>query len=201
MAFRMQASAPELMDICQRAEARPRDVRRRAGQAVVRQQLPARPPAGRARRALRAALPRSVGPARQPGQRPQEELRATPTRPAPRWSRTSSSAACSTTRWSSGAASSAARRWCRAATTAATITPTPSRCGWPAAASSRASRSARPTTSASTSSKDRVHVHDLHATILHLLGLRPHAADVQVPGPRPETTGVEPARVVHELLA
>ena len=31
-------------------------------------------------------------------------------------------------------------------------------------------RSARPTNSASTSSKDKVHVHDLHATILHLLG-------------------------------
>ena len=65
--IRMQASAPELMDISQGAEARPGDVRRRAGQAVVRQQLPAGPAAGRARRALRAALPRSLGPARQPG--------------------------------------------------------------------------------------------------------------------------------------
>ena len=33
--------------------------------------------------------------------------------------------------------------------------------------------------------EDRVHVHDLHATILHLLGLRPRAVLVQVPGPRP----------------
>ena len=33
-----------------------------------------------------------------------------------------------------------------------------------------ASRWARPTSSASTPSTDRVHVHDLHATILHLLG-------------------------------
>ena len=41
----------------------------RAGQAVVRQQLPAGAAAGRARRALRAALPRSLGPARQPGRR------------------------------------------------------------------------------------------------------------------------------------
>ena len=32
--------------------------------------------------------------------------------------------------------------------------------------------------------KDRVHVHDLHATILHLLGLRPHQADLPFPGPR-----------------
>ena len=38
MAFRMQASAPEAIDISQRAGAHPRAVRRRAGQAVVRQQ-------------------------------------------------------------------------------------------------------------------------------------------------------------------
>ena len=31
---------------------------------------------------------------------------------------------------------------------------------------------------------DKVHVHDLHATILHLLGLRSHQADVPLPGPR-----------------
>ena len=41
------------------------------------------------------------------------------------------------------------------ATTAATIIPTPSPCGWPAAASSRASPTARPTSSASTSSRTR----------------------------------------------
>ena len=40
-----------------------------------------------------------------------------------------------------------------AATTAATTIPTPSRCGWPAAASSRASPMARPTISASASSR------------------------------------------------
>ena len=88
MAYRMQSSAPELMDLSQRAEGDARHVRRRAGQAVVRQQLPAGPPAGRARRPVRAALPRGLGPARQPRQRPEEELRRTPTRPAPRWSRT-----------------------------------------------------------------------------------------------------------------
>ena len=35
----------------------------------------------------------------------------------------------------------------------------------------RASSTARPTTSATTSSRDPVHVHDLHATMLHLLGV------------------------------
>ena len=29
-----------------------------------------------------------------------------------------------------------------------------------------------------------VHVHDLQATLLHLLGLRSHAADLPLPGPR-----------------
>ena len=61
-----RSSAPEIMDIAQGVEADAGDVRGRAGQAVVRQQLPARSPAGRTRRALRATLPRSVGPARQP---------------------------------------------------------------------------------------------------------------------------------------
>ena len=32
--------------------------------------------------------------------------------------------------------------------------------------------------------EDKVHVHDLQATILHLLGLRPREADLSLPGPR-----------------
>ena len=32
--------------------------------------------------------------------------------------------------------------------------------------------------------RDPVHVHDLNATILHLLGLRPHAVDLPLPRPR-----------------
>jgi len=31
--------------------------------------------------------------------------------------------------------------------------------------------------------QDPVHVHDLHATILHLLGLRPHPPHLPLPGP------------------
>ena len=59
--------------------------------------------------------------------------------PAPRWSRISSSAACSTTRSSSGAANLAARLSCKATSRtrsigAAIIIPTPSPCGWPAPA-------------------------------------------------------------------
>ena len=32
--------------------------------------------------------------------------------------------------------------------------------------------------------KDPVHIHDWNATILHLLGHRPHEADLPLPGPR-----------------
>ena len=66
---------------------------------------------------------------------------------------------------------------------AATTSAGPSAGGWPAAASSRARSTARPTTSPGTSSTDPVHVHDMQATILHLLRHRPHAADVPLPGP------------------
>ena len=44
-----RSSAPELIDLAGETPATLDAVRRRAGQAVVRQQLPARPPAGRAR--------------------------------------------------------------------------------------------------------------------------------------------------------
>ena len=87
MAFRMQTSAPELMDLSKEPKADPGHVRRRARQAVVCEQLPAGSPAGRTRRALRATLPRSVGPARQSRQRYQARIARTPIRRVRRWSR------------------------------------------------------------------------------------------------------------------
>ena len=53
---------------------------------------------------------------------------------------------------------------------------------------------ARPTSSASRRSEDKVHVHDLQATILHLLGLDHTEADVPLPGPRlpPDRRGGQP---------
>ena len=57
-------------------------------------------------------------------------------------------------------------------------------CGWPAAASSRASRYGATDDLGFHVAEDPVHVHDLQATILHLLGPRPHEADVPLPGPR-----------------
>jgi hypothetical protein len=50
--------------------------------------------------------------------------------------------------------------------------------------------------------RDRVHVRDLHATILHLLGLDHTRLTFRFQGLDQKLTGVvEPARIVHELLA
>ncbi len=49
--------------------------------------------------------------------------------------------------------------------------------------------------------RDRVHVRDLHATILHLLGLDHQRLTFKFQGLDAKLTGVEPARVVKELLA
>ena len=85
MAYRMQIEHAGVDGPGRRIGRDAGDVRRRAGQAVVRQQLPARAPTGRARRPLRATLPRGLGPARQPEERPEEELRRHRPRDAPRW--------------------------------------------------------------------------------------------------------------------
>jgi hypothetical protein len=45
-----------------------------------------------------------------------------------------------------------------------------------------------------------VHVHDLHATILHQLGLDHEKLSVRSQGLDFRLTGVDPARVVRELL-
>jgi hypothetical protein len=50
--------------------------------------------------------------------------------------------------------------------------------------------------------RDRVHVRDLHATILHLLGIDHTRLTFRFQGLDQKLTGVvEPARVVNELLA
>jgi hypothetical protein len=49
--------------------------------------------------------------------------------------------------------------------------------------------------------KDKVHVRDLHATILHQLGLDHTRLTYKFQGLEQKLTGVEPARVVTELLA
>ncbi len=49
--------------------------------------------------------------------------------------------------------------------------------------------------------QDRVHVHDLHATILHLLGFNHERFTFMSQGLDQRLTGVEPAHVVPEILA
>ncbi|WP_417740549.1 DUF1501 domain-containing protein [Rosistilla oblonga] len=46
-----------------------------------------------------------------------------------------------------------------------------------------------------------VHVHDIHATLLHLLGFDHHRLSVRFQGLDFRLTGVDPARVVHDLIA
>ncbi len=48
--------------------------------------------------------------------------------------------------------------------------------------------------------KDRVHVRDLHATVLHCLGLEHQRLSFKFQGLDAKLTGVEPARVVNEIL-
>lgn len=49
--------------------------------------------------------------------------------------------------------------------------------------------------------KDPVHIRDFHATILHLLGIDHQRFSFRNQGLDLKLTGVEPARVIHELLA
>ena len=48
---------------------------------------------------------------------------------------------------------------------------------------------------------DPVHVRDLHATVLHLMGIEHEKFTFRSQGLDFRLTGVEPARVVHEILA
>ena len=83
---------------------------------------------------------------------------------------------------------------------AATTITRASRCGWPAAASRAAKSTAPPTSSASRPSRNRVHVHDLHATILHLLGFDHERFTYRYAGRDFRLTDVH-GQVVRELIA
>ena len=106
----MQTSVPELTDLSGEPDRHLRAVRPGRAQARhLRRELPARPPPGRARRALHPALSPRLGPARRTCRRDLPQVRRQTDQACRRAGhRTSSSAACSTTRWSSGAANSAA---------------------------------------------------------------------------------------------
>ena len=200
MAFRMQASAPELMDLSSEPQAHARNVWRGAGQVVVCEQLPARAAAGRARRALYPTLPRSLGPTRQPGQRPQAELPDTD-KPC---------AALLKDLKQRGLLDQTLVIW------GGEFGRTPMVQGgndgrdhhpnaftmWLAGGGVKPGL----TLGASdefgfNATEHRMHVRDLHATILHLLGLDHERLTFKFQGLDAKLTGVEHARVVRELLA
>ncbi len=72
--------------------------------------------------------------------------------------------------------------------------------GWPAAASRAASPTARPTSSATTRSRTSSTVHDLHATMLHLLGIDHERLTYKFQGRDFRLTDVH-GNVVKDILA
>ena len=154
LAFRMQMAVPDVMDIRQEPATDPGRVRSEAGGVVVRQQLPAGSPAGRARRALRPALRLGLGlPRHRRRRRHRQALaRKVPgSRPADRGPAGRPQAA----RAAGRNAGDLGRRirphlderspWRLEIPRPRPPPCTASRSGWPAAASSRASPSAPPT--------------------------------------------------------
>ena len=139
----MQTSVPELTDL----SSEPKPILDLYGPDVqqaghLRRQLPAGPPAGRARRALRPALSHGLGPARRPARADPRASASDTDQP---------SAALIKDLKQRGLLDDTLVIWggefgrtiysqgeLTATTTAATITRAASRSGWPAAASSRA---------------------------------------------------------------
>jgi hypothetical protein len=112
----------------------------------------------------------SLGSTRQSQERHRRRIARTPIRPAPRSSKTSSNAACWTTRSSSGAANSGARRWSRRQRRSRSSQPN---CFtmWLAGGGVKPGLTLGETDDFGFNvTQDKVHVHDLHATMLHLLG-------------------------------
>ena len=74
-------------------------------------------------------------------------------------------------------------------------------CGSPAAASSAATSTARPTNSATRPSRTIVHHYDYHATLLHSSASTTRSSPTSATASPPRLTDGQPARVVGELLA
>ena len=112
---------------------------------------------------------------------------------------------CSTTRWSSGAASSAGRRSARAGRPRATILGRDHYpdcfCAWMAGAGVKHGFTHGATDELGFSvAENEVHVHDLQATILHLLGMNHERLTFRFQGRDFRLTDVH-GHVVKELLA
>ncbi len=86
------------------------------------------------------------------------------------------------------------------ASLAAIITRTAIRCGSRVAASKRATPTARPNEFGYLAIENKVHMHDLHATILHLLGLDHERLTYRYAGRDFRLTDVY-GHVVHDIFA
>ena len=175
MAFRMQTSAPELIDLVPGNGRDARPVRRPAGRILVRRQLPAGAAVGRTRRAVRAAVSHRLGPSRRQANNLSKATRdsaaAKSTRPAPPWSWISNAGDCCRTRSWSGAASSAARRWAKSGRPIGRDHHVDAFTMWLAGGGVKPGLMLGETDELGFGVVEgKVHVHDLHATLLHLLG-------------------------------
>ena len=94
-----------------------------------------------------------------------------------------------------------ARRLSAKKTTAAIIIRAASPCGWPAAARSRAPIYGETDDFSYNIIKDPVHIHDFHATVLHLLGFDHERFTYKYQGLDQRLTGVEQSNVIKELIA
>ena len=176
LAFRMQMSVPELVDIADEPQHVLDMYGVNGAGRLVRLQLPARPPAGRARRAVHSALSPRLGLPRQHRQvhaascaqsADQAERRADHRSQAARHARRHARRLGRRVRPHADGPGRRQRR----RRPAATITSAASRCGWPAAASSRGISHGATDELGYYAVENIVHVHDLHATMLHLLGI------------------------------
>ena len=206
MAFRMQTSVPDLTDISQRIRGDAATcTARRASKpgSFAHSALLARRLVERGVRVVQILhrgwdqhgnLPQRLA---QPVQRHRSGHRRAADGPE-------AARACSTRRWSSGAASSAAPSIRKARsprpTTAATIIRAISACGWPAAASSGGIVYGETDDFSYNIAEKPVHVNDLNATILHCLGIDHERFTFKFQGLDQRLTGVEPQRVLKELL-
>jgi hypothetical protein len=177
MAYRMQTSVPELMDIKRGKQSHARHVWCAAGQGVLCQQLPARPPP--VERGVRMVQLFDSDWDHHGGLKQRLTAKAKDVdRPMAALVRDLKQRGLLDETLIIWGANLAAPRCARASTAmaprllpVAIITKTPTRCGWPAAASNRASVHGKTDDFGFNVTENPVHTHDLNATVLHLLGL------------------------------
>ena len=171
MAFKMQTEATDAFDITKESAGRPASSTATTDMGA---QAARRPPPRRARRALRAGRSRRLGSSQRPRDAPAAASAGEIDRPAAALLKDlKQRGLLDSTRWSSGAANSAAPS---RATATATTTPGRDHNGrgclpWMAGGGVKGGTAYGATDEfGARAAENKVHVHDLHATILALLG-------------------------------